>query len=36
MFIVLDERLDSRVDEMIKAGLVDELATFHAEMGGRY
>lgn len=27
---VLDKRLDARVDEMLSAGLIDELQDFHA------
>jgi len=30
-FVVLDERIDSRVDEMLEAGLIDELLQFHRQ-----
>jgi tRNA A37 N6-isopentenylltransferase MiaA len=35
LILVLNERLDCRVEEMVKAGLLDELLSFHKEMAGR-
>jgi len=29
--VVLDERIDARVDEMVQAGLVEEMLDFHRQ-----
>jgi len=36
LIVVLNERIDTRVDDMVAAGLIDELLSFHNETAEKY